>query len=151
VAIHPLIVAANIIKKFEQDKCSPNYLRILWKKQNRSFPQLVIPSEKKPYTYTDADVDWTDNDSRENQEMKAHPDSCPAIKNKVDNLAQYDIVFLGFPIWWYIEPNIINTFLETQDLRGKRIVPFFKRVGRDRQASARLHQLRGRLATGCAR
>jgi hypothetical protein len=70
-------------------------------------------------------VDWTDDNSRVNQEMKAHPDSRPAIKNKVDNLAQYDIVFLGFPIWWYIEPNIINTFLETQDFRGKRIVPFF--------------------------
>lgn len=78
---------------------------------------------EKPYT--DADVDWTDDNSRVNQEMKAHPDSRPAIKNKVDNLAQYDIVFLGFPIWWYIEPNIINTFLETQDFRGKRIVPFF--------------------------
>ncbi len=75
--------------------------------------------------YTEDDVDWTKDDSRVNQEMKVHPDSRPGIKSKVENLAQYDVVFLGFPIWWYIEPNIINTFLETQDFRGKRIVPFF--------------------------
>lgn len=57
--------------------------------------------------------------------MKTDPDSRPAIAKKVDNLKDYDVVFLGFPIWWYIEPNIINTFLETQDFKGKTIVPFF--------------------------
>lgn len=75
--------------------------------------------------YTDADVDWTNENSRVNQEMKTNPDSRPAIAKKVDNLKDYDVVFLGFPIWWYIEPNIINTFLETQDFKGKTIVPFF--------------------------
>lgn len=75
--------------------------------------------------YTDADVDWTNDNSRVNQEMKTNPDSRPAIAKKVDNLKDYDVVFLGFPIWWYIEPNIINTFLETQDFKGKTIVPFF--------------------------
>ncbi len=75
--------------------------------------------------YTDADVDWTNDNSRVNQEMKTHPDSRPAIAKKVDNLKDYDVVFVGFPIWWYIAPNIINTFLETQDFKGKTIVPFF--------------------------
>lgn len=77
---------------------------------------------KQPYTA--ADVDWTVDGSRVNKE-KEHPELRPAIKSKVDNFAQYDVVFLGFPIWWYIEPNIINTFLETNDFHGKRIVPFF--------------------------
>jgi len=76
------------------------------------------------HPYTAADVDWTTDGSRVNKE-KEHPELRPAIKSKVDNLAQYDVVFLGFPIWWYIEPNIINTFLETNDFHGKRIVPFF--------------------------
>lgn len=75
--------------------------------------------------YTDADVDWTNDSSRVNKEMKTNPDSRPAIAKKVDNLEDYSVVFLGFPIWWYIEPNIINTFLEIQDFKGKTIIPFF--------------------------
>lgn len=75
--------------------------------------------------YTAQDVDWTNDSSRVNKEMKTNPDSRPAIARKVDGLAQYDVVFLGFPIWWHVEPNIINTFLETQDFKGKTIVPFF--------------------------
>lgn len=75
--------------------------------------------------YTAQDVDWTNDSSRVNKEMKTNPDSRPAIARKVDGLAQYDVVFLGFPIWWYVEPNIINTFLETQDFKGKTIAPFF--------------------------
>ncbi len=75
--------------------------------------------------YTDADVDWTNDNSRVNIEMKKDTSIRPEIAKKVDNLQDYDVVFLGFPIWWYIEPNIINTFLETQDFKGKTIIPFF--------------------------
>lgn len=75
--------------------------------------------------YTAADVDWTDDNSRVNREMKTNPDSRPALAKKVENLNEYDVVFIGFPIWWYIAPNIINTFLETQDFKGKTLVPFF--------------------------
>ena len=50
--------------------------------------------------------------------------SRPAIKGKVENLDQYDVVYVGFPIWWYTAPTIINTFLETNDFTGKTIVPF---------------------------
>jgi flavodoxin len=74
--------------------------------------------------YTDADVDWTADGSRVNKE-KEHPELRPAIKNKVENMDPYDVVLNGFPIWWYIEPNIINTFLETNNFEGKRLVPFF--------------------------
>ena len=75
--------------------------------------------------YTDADVNWQNDNARVNQEMKAHPDSRPAIARKVDNMKDYDVVFVGFPIWWYIAPNIINTFLEVHDFKGKTIIPFF--------------------------
>lgn len=75
--------------------------------------------------YTDADVDWQDPKSRVNVEMKDNPDSRPEIARKVDNMKDYDVVFVGFPIWWYIAPNIINTFLEAHDLKGKTIVLFF--------------------------
>lgn len=75
--------------------------------------------------YTDADVNWQNDNARVNQEMKAHPDSRPAIARKVDNMKDYDAVFVGFPIWWYIAPNIINTFLEAHDFKGKTIIPFF--------------------------
>lgn len=75
--------------------------------------------------YTAADVDWQDDHSRVNREMKTEPDSRPAIARKVDNMKDYDVVFVGFPIWWYIAPNIINTFLEAHDFKGKTIIPFF--------------------------
>ena len=75
--------------------------------------------------YTDADVDWTNDSSRVNKEMKPHPDSRPAIARKVEGMENYATVFVGFPIWWYIAPNIINTFLESHNLKGKTIVPFF--------------------------
>ena len=76
---------------------------------------------EKPYT--PADLDWTDKQSRSTLEMK-DKSSRPAIANKVENMHEYDIVFVGFPIWWYVAPHIINTFLESHDLTGKIIVPF---------------------------
>jgi len=59
----------------------------------------------------------------------ADKSSRPAIANKVENMAQYDTVFVGFPIWWYIAPTIINTFLEQYDFTGKTVVPFFTSGG----------------------
>lgn len=73
--------------------------------------------------YTDADLDWRDKQSRSSVEM-ADPTSRPAIKGKVDNIADYDVVFIGFPIWWYTAPTIINTFIEANDLKGKTVIPF---------------------------
>lgn len=73
--------------------------------------------------YTDADLNWQDKNSRSSVEMNDR--SCrPAISSKVENMAQYDVVFIGFPVWWYREPSIIDTFAESYDFGGKTIVPF---------------------------
>ena len=73
--------------------------------------------------YTKADLDWMDKKSRSTIEMN-NPASRPAIAGKRDNMNDYDTVFVGFPIWWYVAPTIINTFLESYDLNGKTIIPF---------------------------
>lgn len=78
--------------------------------------------------YTPADLNWRDKSSRSSVEM-ADKSSRPAIANKVENMEQYDTVFVGYPIWWYVAPTIINTFLEQYDLTGKTIVPFFTSGG----------------------
>jgi flavodoxin len=80
--------------------------------------------EIKPQTpYTKADLDWQDKKSRSSIEM-ADKSSRPAITDRNANVAAYDVVFVGFPIWWYVAPTIINTFLENYDFAGKTIVPF---------------------------
>lgn len=73
--------------------------------------------------YTKADLNWMDKQSRSTLEMN-DPASRPAIKGMRDNMEDYDTVFVGFPIWWYVAPTIINTFLESYDLTGKTIIPF---------------------------
>jgi len=78
---------------------------------------------KPEIPYSDADLDWTDKKSRSSVEMN-DKSSRPAITGKVPNMADYDVIYVGFPIWWYVAPTIINTFLESYDLSGKTIVPF---------------------------
>lgn len=78
---------------------------------------------KPEIPYTTADLDWENPRSRSSVEMK-DPTFRPMIKDVVASMQDYDVVFLGFPIWWYIAPTIINTFLESYDLAGKTIVPF---------------------------
>ena len=73
--------------------------------------------------YTKADLDWMDKNSRSTLEMK-NPASRPEIARARDNMEEYDTVFVGFPIWWYVAPTIINTFLESYELTGKTIIPF---------------------------
>lgn len=80
--------------------------------------------------YTKADLDWMDKKSRSTIEMN-NPASRPAIARKRDNMNDYDTVFVGFPIWWYVAPTIINTFLESYDLTGKTIIPFATSGGSD--------------------
>lgn len=74
--------------------------------------------------YTAADLDWRNKQSRSTVEMRDKETSRPAIKDKVSDMAQYNIVFVGFPVWWYTCPTIINTFLESYNFDGKTIVPF---------------------------
>ena len=73
--------------------------------------------------YTQADLDWMDKKSRSTIEMN-DPTSRPAISRKRDNMEVYDTVYVGFPIWWYVAPTIINTFLESYDFTDKTIIPF---------------------------
>ena len=70
-----------------------------------------------------ADLDWTNKRSRSSQEMN-NPACRPEIAAQCPNMAQYDTVFIGFPIWWYVAPSIINTFVERYDFSGKTLVPF---------------------------
>ncbi len=78
----------------------------------------IEPKEK----YTDADLDWTNKQSRSSIEMTN--DVKPEILNKVSNLEEYDTVCLAFPIWWYKEPTIIDKFLEENNMEGKKIYVF---------------------------
>lgn len=73
--------------------------------------------------YTDADLDWNNRQSRSSVEMN-DPKSRPALKEKKANMADYDVVYIGFPIWWGVAPHIVNTFIESHDLKGKTLIPF---------------------------
>lgn len=79
----------------------------------------IIPEEP----YTDADLDYSDNNSRSTIEMNDEA-SRPAISGSVENMEQYDIVFIGYPIWWGEAPRIVSTFVESYDFSGKTVVPF---------------------------
>lgn len=73
--------------------------------------------------YTNADLDWNNRQSRSSVEMN-DPKSRPALKEKKANMADYDVVYIGFPIWWGVAPHIVNTFIESHDLKGKTLIPF---------------------------
>ncbi len=73
--------------------------------------------------YSSADLNWMDKKSRTTLEMN-DPDCRPAIAEPVQDMAQYDTVLIGFPIWWYVEPRIVDTFLESYDFSGKTMIPF---------------------------
>jgi flavodoxin len=73
--------------------------------------------------YTRADLNWMDKQSRSSVEMR-DKSSRPALADNNANIAEYDTIFVGFPIWWYVAPTIINSFLEAYDFSGKKIVLF---------------------------
>ncbi len=78
----------------------------------------IVPKEK----YTEADLNYSNDNSRSSKERD--PKSRPAIGTSVANMGQYDVILLGYPIWWGEAPRIINTFLESYDFSGKTIIPF---------------------------
>ena len=78
---------------------------------------------KPAVAYTDADLDWHNQQSRSSVEMQ-DKSSRPAITDKLQNMQDYDVIYVGFPIWWYTCPTIINTFMEAYDLKGKTVIPF---------------------------
>ncbi|MDR2561177.1 MAG: NAD(P)H-dependent oxidoreductase [Holophagales bacterium] len=78
---------------------------------------------KPKVPYTKADLDWQNKQSRSSIEM-GDKSSRPELADKDANIAAYDVVFIGFPIWWYVAPTIVNTFLESYDFAGKTIILF---------------------------
>ena len=92
-----------------------------WKLSEAAGADLYEIKPKVPYS--SADLDWTNKKSRSSVEMN-DPIFRPEIAGKLEGMDQYDLVFVGFPIWWYVAPTIINTFLESYDFSGKTIVPF---------------------------
>ena len=79
----------------------------------------IVPKE----IYTDEDLNWMNENSRSSIEMK-NKSFRPEIANKINNIDDYDTIYVGFPICWYVAPTIINTFLESYNLTGKTIIPF---------------------------
>lgn len=80
--------------------------------------------------YTAEDLNWNNDQSRSTIEMKDIT-ARPAVASKVENMDQYTTIYVGFPIWWYTAPRIVNTFLEQYDLTGKTIIPFATSGGSD--------------------
>ena len=97
--------------------------------------------------YTAEDLDWRNQQSRSTLEMKDL--NCrPAIKGQVENMAQYDVVFVGFPVWWGREPSVVDTFLDAHDFSGKKVVPFCTSGGSDiGETAKRIQELVGTAAT----
>ena len=96
-----------------------------------NFVEADMYEIKPAQPYTKADLDWHDKKSRSTVEMhdeKARPE---IEENEIPKWEEYEVIFLGFPIWWYVAPRIINTFLESHDCSGKIIVPFCTSSGSD--------------------
>lgn len=92
-------------------------------KQIADLAKADIYEIKPKVPYTEADLDWMNKSSRSSMEMK-NLSFRPEIADTPLNMTVYDTVYLGFPIWWYIAPTIVNTFLEKHDFSGKKIVLF---------------------------
>ena len=97
---------------------------------------------KPAVPYTRADLNWQDKRSRSSMEMN-DPSSRPALADHEANVAGYDRIFLGFPIWWYTAPTIVRSFLESYDFAGKTIVLFATSGG------SGLGQIAAELASSC--
>ncbi len=80
----------------------------------------ILPAQP----YTAEDLNWNDKNSRSSVEMADKANSRPEVAGKMDNMEQYDTLYVGFPIWWGTAPTVVNSFLEQYDLSGKTVVPF---------------------------
>lgn len=95
--------------------------RAAQKVANATDGELYAITPTQPYT--DADLDWNDKQSRSSVEMN-DPKARPALGGERSDVSDYDVVFIGYPIWWDLAPRIINTFIESYDLKGKTVIPF---------------------------
>ena len=118
-----------------------------WKLSEAAGADLYEIKPKVPYS--SADLDWTNKKSRSSVEMN-DPIFRPEIAGKLEGMDQYDLVFVGFPIWWYAAPRIIETFLESYDMEGKFIIPFCTSGSSDIGDSALILQrdCDGKVVTG---
>ena len=107
--------------------------RVAEKLANATGGELYAITPAK--SYTSANLDWNDKQSRSSVEMN-DPKSRPAIKGRKENIADYDVIFIGYPIWWDLAPRIINTFIESHDLKGKTVIPFATSGGSSLAGSA---------------
>lgn len=99
-------------------------------KQLAEVTEGTLYEIKPEVRYTEADLDWRNADSRSSVEMK-DTTSRPSIVKDLNDLDQYETVYIGFPVWWYTAPTIINTFLDSYDLSGKTVIFFATSGGSD--------------------
>ena len=127
---NPVIDKSNLINK--ERYIMSKILVAYFSAQGRTAKFAKVISEitgsdlfeiKPEVPYSSADLNWNNPKSRSSIEMEDKT-SRPAISTKINNFSEYDTIFVGFPIWWYIAPTIINTFLEQYDFSGKTVIPF---------------------------
>lgn len=100
-----------------------NYFLAIAREENFTRAAQQLHVTQPTFSRQIADLDWTNKRSRSSLEMN-NPACRPEIAAQCPNMAQYDTVFIGFPIWWYVAPSIINTFVERYDFSGKTLVLF---------------------------
>jgi flavodoxin len=111
-------MSKKLVAYFSASGITRNVAKILAEAANADLYEI-----KPEIPYTQADLDWRDKKSRSTIEMEDKT-SRPAIADRNANIEAYDVVFIGFPIWWYVAPTIINTFLESYNFSGKLVVLF---------------------------
>lgn len=111
-------MSKKLVTYFSASGVTKRYAEKLAKAANADLFEI-----KPSVPYTSADLNWQNSNSRSSVEMK-NPDSRPEIAEKLSDMDSYDTVFVGFPIWWYAAPTIIDTFLESYDFSGKTVIPF---------------------------
>ena len=111
-------MSKNLVAFFSASGVTENVAKLLAVAANADLFQI-----NPEVSYTKADLNWQDENSRSSVEMK-NKSSRPAIAEGNAKVEEYDVIFLGFPIWWYVAPTIINTFLESYNFAGKTIILF---------------------------
>ena len=110
-------MSKKLVAYFSASGVTENVAKLLAEAAGADLYQI-----KPKVPYTKGDLDWMDKNARSTVEMR-DKSSRPAIVDDDAKVGDYDVVFVGFPIWWYVAPTIINTFLEQYDFTGKTIVP----------------------------
>ena len=111
-------MSKKLVAYFSVSGVTKRYAEKLAKAANADLFEI-----KPSVPYTNDDLDWQDLSSRSSVEMK-NPNSRPEIAEKLLDMDSYNTVYVGFPIWWYVAPTIIDTFLESYDFSGKTVIPF---------------------------